>query len=114
MEPPWEGEKRVSINGPGHMTNQSQILCGTSLGRGKESIYKWSMSHDQDGRHTNIYGKPSKIFSYRTNSPMIMKLCMEHCVLKLYKVYINENPELTLTYFTIMSNLAKIVFCTLI
>ena len=38
---------------------------------------------------------------------MIMKLGMEHYVLKLYKVYINDDPELTLTYFTIMSNLAK-------
>ena len=37
---------------------------------------------------------------------------MEHYVLKLYKVYINDDPELTLTYFTTMSNLAKIVFGT--
>ena len=40
---------------------------------------------------------------------MIMKLGMEHYVLKLYKVYINDDPELTLTHFK-MSNLAKIVF----
>ena len=32
---------------------------------------------------------------------------MEHYVLKLYKVYINDNPELTMTYFKTMSNLAK-------
>ena len=31
---------------------------------------------------------------------MITKLDMEHFVLKLYKVYINDYPELTLTYFT--------------
>ena len=24
---------------------------GASLGRGNESLYKWSRSHDQDGRH---------------------------------------------------------------
>ena len=61
---------------------------------------------------TPIYGKkPSKIF-YRTNSPMIMKLGMEHYILKLYKVYINDDRELTLTYFTTMSHLAKLVFCT--
>ena len=41
---------------------------------------------------------------------MIMKLDMGHYVLKLYKVYINDDPELTLTYFTTTSNLAKPVF----
>ena len=62
-----------------------------------------------------IYGNfLKKIFSYRTNRPMIMKLGMEHYVLKLYKVYINDDPDLTLTHFKtiIMSNLAKPVFCT--
>ena len=38
-----------------------------------------------------------------------MKFGMEHYVLKLYKVYINDDLELTLTYFTIMSNLAKLI-----
>ena len=41
---------------------------------------------------------------------MIMKLGMEQNVLKLYKVYIDDDPELTLTYFKTMSNLAKLVF----
>ena len=41
---------------------------------------------------------------------MIMKLCMEQYVLKLYKVYINDDPELTLTHFKTMSNLAKLGF----
>ena len=41
---------------------------------------------------------------------MIMKLCMEQYVLKLYKVYINDDPELTLTHFKTMSKLAKLVF----
>ena len=39
---------------------------------------------------------------------MIMTLCMEQYVLKLYKVYINDDPELTLTHFKTMSNLAKL------
>ena len=38
---------------------------------------------------------------------MIMKLGMENYVLKLYKVYINDEPELTLTYFMRMSNFAN-------
>ena len=43
---------------------------------------------------------------------MILKLGMEHYELKLeiYTVYINDDPVLTLTYFTAMSNLAKLVF----
>ena len=41
---------------------------------------------------------------------MIMKLGMEHYVLKLYKVYMNDDPELTLTHFKTMSNLVKLVF----
>ena len=46
---------------------------------------------------------------------MIMKLGMvEHYELKLYTVYINDDPELTLTYFTTMSNLAKLVFVLII
>ena len=35
---------------------------------------------------------------------------MEQYVLKLYKVYINDDPELTLTHFKTMSKLAKLVF----
>ena len=31
---------------------------GTSIGRKHESLYKWSMSHDQDGRHA--HGKNHK------------------------------------------------------
>ena len=84
MEPPWEDGKKVYINGTGHMAKMAAML---------------------------IYGKNlKKIFSYRTNSPMIMKLCMGQYVLKLYKVYINDDPELTMTYFKTMSNFAKLVF----
>ena len=92
--------------------NQSQISCEASLGSRKESLYKWYRSHDQDGPH---YGKNlQKIFSYRTDSPMIMKLGMEQYVLKLYKVYINDDLELTLTHFKTMSNLAKLVFVLIV
>ena len=33
------------------LAKQSQTLCGASLGKVNESLYKWSRSHDQDGRH---------------------------------------------------------------
>ena len=41
---------------------------------------------------------------------MIMKLGKEYYELKLYTVHINDDPGLTLTYFTPMLNLAKLVF----
>ena len=71
MEPSWEVGKKVYINGTGHMTKMAAML---------------------------IYGKYLQKSS-PMNSPMIMKLDMEQYVLKRYKVYINDDPELTLTHF---------------
>ena len=41
---------------------------------------------------------------------MILKLGMQHQGLKLYKVYINDDPGLTLTYFTARSNWVAYTF----
>ena len=41
---------------------------------------------------------------------MILKLGMQHWGIKLHKVYINDDPWLTLTYFTARSNLVAYVF----
>ena len=41
---------------------------------------------------------------------MILKLGMYHWGLKLYKVYINDDPGLTLTYFTAWSNWVTFTF----
>ena len=41
---------------------------------------------------------------------MILKLGMYHWGLKLYKVYINDDPGLTLTYFTARSNWVTCTF----
>ena len=35
--------------------DQSQILCGASLGRGNDILFAASGSHDQDGRHAHIW-----------------------------------------------------------
>ena len=83
VESPWEVGKTVYING--QVTTQRWPPCSFMV-------------------------KPSKIFSYKTNSPMIMKLCMEQDVLLLYRVYINDDHELTLIHFKTMSNLANFVF----
>ena len=41
---------------------------------------------------------------------MILKLGMQHQKLKLYKVYINDDPGLTLTYFMARSNWVAYIF----
>ena len=73
---------------------------------GKGEVYINGLGHMTKMAAMPIYGK--KIFS-RTRSPMIMKLGMYHWGLKLYKVFINDDPGLTLTYFVAMSNW---VICT--
>ena len=37
------------------LADQSQILCGASLGRGNEILFMASGSHDQDGRHAHVW-----------------------------------------------------------
>ena len=52
---------------------------------------------------TAIYGKnPSKIFS-GTGGSISMKLGVQHLGLKYYNVFINHDPVITLTYFTVMT-----------
>ena len=89
---------------------KAKCLCGSSLGKANEILYRWYITHDQDGRHAHIWQKPFKIFSSRTRSPMILKLDMYHWGLKLYKVYINNDPGLTKTYLTANSNRATYTF----
>ena len=78
MMPPWDGGTKVCCsNGSGHMTNMAAMA---------------------------IYGKKlKKIFFSGTNRPMIFKVGMQHPIFKYYQVYSNDDPGLTLTYFTAMS-----------
>ena len=39
---------------------------------------------------------------------MILKLGMDHCKHKVYEIYINDDPGLTVTLFKARSNLVKI------
>ena len=41
-------------------------------------------------------------------------IILEHYVLKLYKVHINDDPELTMTYFTTMAYLANLDFVLIV
>ena len=51
----------------------------------------------QDGSHGYKWQKPLNIFS-RTRRPMILKLGMKHQAMELYKVCINHDPGMTLTF----------------
>ena len=68
---------KVCINGQGHMTKMAAMAINSK--------------------------KPLKNFISRTRRRMILKLGMKHQVLELYKVYINHEPGMTLTYFTARS-----------
>ena len=83
VEPPWEGETKVCINGPGHITKMAT---------------------------TPIYDKkPSKIFS-GTGGPIFTKLGMYNRGLLPIIVCTNDDPGVTLVYFTARSNLVTKAF----
>ena len=50
-----------------------------------------------------INSKTFKIFFSRTRMPMILKLGTKHRAMEPYKVCINHDPGMTLTYFTARS-----------
>ena len=79
MELLWVGGTKVGSNGPGHMTRVAGMA---------------------------IYGKNlKKIFFSGTKRPMTLNLGMHHWVLEYYQVCSNDDPGLTLTYFTARSDL---------
>ena len=79
MEPPWVGGTKVCSRHLGHMTKMVA---------------------------TPIYGKnPSKVFFSRNGGPILTKLGMYHWGLQPIVVCSNDDPGVTLTYFTARSNL---------
>ena len=77
IETPWDGGTKVCTNGPGHMTKMAAMP---------------------------IYGKNLKTVFCGTKRPMTLKLGMQHRI-EYYQVCSNDDPGLTLTYFTRRSNL---------
>ena len=84
MEPPWDRGTKVCSNGLGHMTNMAAM-----------PIYCKNLK---------------KIFFSGTKRPRILKLGMQHRVLEYYQVCSNDYLGLTLTYFTVRSNLVPYAF----
>ena len=79
------------------------------FGRGIK-LYTSGSGHMTEMTAMPIYGKNLLKIFFRNNSHVILKLDMDRYVLNVDKVYINDDPELTLTYFTTMSNLTKLIF----
>ena len=58
---PWSGVRPSVVNNfkrlllQNRWSDQNQILCGASLGRGNDILFAASGSHDQDGRHAHIW-----------------------------------------------------------
>ena len=83
MEPPWDGGTKVCSWGLGYMTKMAVMP---------------------------IYGNdPSKIFPV-TKGPMTLWLGMLHWGIGPIIVCSNDDPRLTLTYFTARSNLVPYAF----
>ena len=64
---------KVCINGQGHMTKMAAMAINSK--------------------------NPLKIFFSSTRRPMILKLGMKHQAMELFKVYINNDTGMTLTFF---------------
>ena len=73
------------------------------LWNGGINVYINNLVHMTKMAAMPIYGKnPSQIFS-ESGGPISRKLGMKHQWLKYYNVYINHDPVVTLTYFTLRS-----------
>ena len=81
MEPPWNGGTKVYSNGQGHMTRWPP--CPYMVKTLKNLLLRNQKADD---------------------------LSMQHRVLKYYQIYSNDDPGLTLTYFTARSNLVPYAF----
>ena len=84
MTSPWDGGKKICSNSPGHMTKMAAMpIYGKNL--------KKSSSPEPKGWWPWNFG-------------------MQHRVLEYYQICSNDDPGLTLTYFTIRSNLVPYAF----
>ena len=57
------------------LANQSQISCGSSMGRGNKTLYKWSRSYQMTKKAAYM---EETFKTFRTRSPMILELGMKY------------------------------------
>ena len=89
-----------------------EILSGNKIqpslkGRNSVENYKNVMGYMTKMATMPVYSKNFKIF-FGTRS-LTIKLGMDCQGLKVYKLYINDDPGLTLTYFMARYNLVKLL-----
>ena len=85
------------------MANQRQFLCGAFMGRGNQSLFAASRSHDQDGQHTHMINLQNQQRDFHETWYLALGF-------RAYHSYANDDPGLTLTYLTIKSNLVASTF----
>ena len=88
-----DGGMKVCSNGPGHMTNMAAM-----------PIYEKKKNKKKKKKKKNNNKKNKK---KKTHT---LKIGMQHRVLEYYQVYSNDDPGLTLTYFTARSDLVPDAF----
>ena len=115
----WSGVRRPSVRPSSVCRPQySKIFFSETAGLIKAKFYvelHWvggtifcsrHLGHMTKMTATPIYGiNPSKIFFSRTGWPIFTKLGMLHRGLQPIIVCSNDDPGVTLTYFTVRSNL---------
>ena len=110
---PWSGVRRTSSSSTmlkhfllrNRLADRSQILCGASLGRGNE-IFSRHLDHMNKIAATPIYGKkPFKNLLLQNRQADFHETWYVASGTPAHHSLFNDDPGVTLTYFTARSNL---------
>ena len=114
-----EYQRSRSVTDPGTRSLRFNILSFFSLETARPVEAKFHVDPPWD-RGTKVCSNDSGHMinmaamilssSLETKRPMTLKIGMQHRALKYYQVYSNDDPGLTLTYFTARSNLVPYAF----
>ena len=77
---------------------------------GTKVFFKWSWSHDQDWLPCPCMVKTFKNLLFRNQKAIDLETWLQYWVLEYCQVCSNDDPGLTLTYFTARSNLVPYAF----
>ena len=111
MEPPWDGGTKVCSNGGGTKVCSNGGGTKVCSNGGGTKVCSNGPGHMTKIVAMPIYGKNlKKIFFFGTKRPMTLKLGRQHRVVEYYQVCSNDDPGLTMTYFTTRSSLVPYAF----
>ena len=100
-----EMQNKLSKTRYSPLESMGQIIS-SRCPQGNENSFIRCLSRDQDGCYAHIFKNILKMFFPRTSGPISTKLGMKHRRFKPVIFCSNNNPELTLSYFTTRSNFA--------